>query len=167
MWANLRVRLAPWNRFKASSKLWYFNWPFQDGTSFVDHSCYFCPVLCASVYWCLVVTCWDRAGLLVFVFDVFLWVCYFPISILGQVWYFIVSIPDLCLLSYCHIFTCCEILHPTFCRVWSGSILFAKYTYDKQNWYLKVATILFETLLEHTLATNITHNRISCFKRRK
>ena len=26
--------------------------------------------------------------------------CYFPISILGQVWYLIVSIPDLCCLSY-------------------------------------------------------------------
>ena len=25
-----------------------------------------------------------------------LWVCYFPIGILGQVWYLIVSIPDLC-----------------------------------------------------------------------
>ena len=27
-------------------------------------------------------------------------VCYFPIGILGQVWYLIVSIPDLCTLSY-------------------------------------------------------------------
>ena len=26
--------------------------------------------------------------------------CYFPIGILGQVWYLIVSIPDLCRLSY-------------------------------------------------------------------
>ena len=29
-----------------------------------------------------------------------MWVCYFPIGILGQVWYLIVSIPDLCRLSY-------------------------------------------------------------------
>ena len=29
-----------------------------------------------------------------------LWVCYFPIGILGQVWYLIVSIPDLCTLTY-------------------------------------------------------------------
>ena len=29
-----------------------------------------------------------------------LWVCHFPISILGQVWYLIVSIPDLCTLTY-------------------------------------------------------------------
>ena len=29
-----------------------------------------------------------------------LWVCHFPIGILGQVWYLIVSIPDLCNLTY-------------------------------------------------------------------
>ena len=33
-----------------------------------------------------------------------LWVCHFPIGILGQVWYLIVSIPDLCNLTY---FLCC------------------------------------------------------------
>ena len=31
-----------------------------------------------------------------------LWVCYFPIGILSQVWYLIVSIPDLCTLTYSH-----------------------------------------------------------------
>ena len=31
---------------------------------------------------------------------VLLWVCHFPIGILGQVWYLIVSIPDLCTLTY-------------------------------------------------------------------
>ena len=29
-----------------------------------------------------------------------LWVCHFPIGILGQMWYLIVSIPDLCTLTY-------------------------------------------------------------------
>ena len=29
-----------------------------------------------------------------------LWICHFPIGILGQVWYLIVSIPDLCNLTY-------------------------------------------------------------------
>ena len=29
-----------------------------------------------------------------------LWVCRFPIGILGQVWYLIVSIPDLCTFTY-------------------------------------------------------------------
>ena len=32
--------------------------------------------------------------------QVTLCVCYFPIGILGQVWYLIISIPDLCTLSY-------------------------------------------------------------------
>ena len=43
----------------------YFYWPFQVGTSFVDHLCYLCFVfvmpLCKSVYLCLVDTCWERA----------------------------------------------------------------------------------------------------------
>ena len=34
---------APLNRFKPSSKIFY--WPFQGGASFVDHLCYFCLVL--------------------------------------------------------------------------------------------------------------------------
>ena len=29
-----------------------------------------------------------------------MWVCHFPIGIQGQVWYLIVSIPDLCTLTY-------------------------------------------------------------------
>ena len=31
-------------------------------------------------------------------------VCHLPIGILGRVWYLIVSIPDLCELSYLHYF---------------------------------------------------------------
>ena len=60
-----------------------------------------CLVLlsCTSVYWCLVVTCWDRADLLALVCDVLLWSCHFPIGILDQMWCLIVSIPDLCPLS--------------------------------------------------------------------
>ena len=56
--------------------------------------------LCASVYMCLVVTCWEKADLLALICGVLLRVCYFPIGILGQVWYLIVSIPDLCTLTY-------------------------------------------------------------------
>ena len=33
-----------------------------------------------------------------------LWVCHFPIGILGQVWYLIVSIPDLCNLTYFNVY---------------------------------------------------------------
>ena len=58
-----RVRLALWNWFKPSSKIIY--WPFQGCTSFVELLCFFCLVfamsLCASVYMCFVVTCWERA----------------------------------------------------------------------------------------------------------
>ena len=68
------------------------------------HSCYFWCVFvmrsCASFYCCLMVTCWERADRLALVCDVLLRVCYFPIGILGQVWYLILSIPDLCPLFY-------------------------------------------------------------------
>ena len=56
--------------------------------------------LCASVYMCLVVTCWERADLLALVCGILLLVCHFPIGILVQVWYLIVLILDLCTLTY-------------------------------------------------------------------
>ena len=69
----------------------------------MDLLCFFCLVfaipLYASVYMCLVVTWWERADLWAFVCGVLLCVCYFPIGILGQVWYWIVSIPDFCTLT--------------------------------------------------------------------
>ena len=62
----------------------------------------------ASVHCCLVVTCWERADLLALVCDVYCVFVIFSCGILGQVWYLIVSIPDLCHLSYfcypnCHL----------------------------------------------------------------
>ena len=54
----------------------------------------------ASVHCCLVVTCWERADLLALVGDVYCIFVTFPCGILGQMWYLIVSFPDLCLLSY-------------------------------------------------------------------
>ena len=55
-------------------------------------------VCCAFVRVCLLMpcACWERADLLALVCDVKL----FPLVSLGQVWYLIVSIPDLCPLSY-------------------------------------------------------------------
>ena len=53
-----------------------------------------------SVHRCLVATCWERADLLALVGDVYCIFVTFPLGILGQVWYLIVSFPDLCLLSY-------------------------------------------------------------------
>ena len=100
--SELWVRLAPLNRFKPSSKIFY--WPFQGGTSFVDLLC-FCSVLCLL---CFVRVClyvlrghllgkgWPLGSRL----WCLLWVCHFPIGILGQVWYLIVSIPDLCNHTY-------------------------------------------------------------------
>ena len=105
--SELRVRLAPLNRFKPSSKIFY--WPFQGGTSFVDLLC-FCSVLCLL---CFVRVClyvlrghllgkgWPLGSRL----WCLLWVCHFPIGILGQVWYLIVSIPDLCNLTYFDLLT--------------------------------------------------------------
>ena len=100
--SELRVRLAPLNRFKPSGEVFY--WPFQGGTSFVDLLC-FCSVLCllCFVHVCLYVLCghllgkgWPLGSRL----WCLLWVCHFPIGILGQVWYLIVSIPDLCTITY-------------------------------------------------------------------
>ena len=49
-----------------------------------------------SVHCNLVVTCWERAGLLALLCVVFSCVLVtFPCCVLGQVWYLIVSIPDL------------------------------------------------------------------------
>ena len=98
--SELRVGMAPWNQFKPSSEIFY--WPFR--YIFSGSLCFFCRVfvmpLSASVYLCLVVTCWERADLLALICGVKLWVCHFPFGILGQVWYLIVSIPDLCTLTY-------------------------------------------------------------------
>ena len=83
-----------------------FYWPFQGGTSFVDLLC-FCSVLCLL---CFVRVClyvlrghllgkgWPLGSPL----WCLLWVCHFPIGVLGQVWYLIVLIPDLCNLTYFH-----------------------------------------------------------------
>ena len=54
----------------------------------------------ASVHCCIVVTCRGWADLLALVGDVYCIFVTFPSGILSQVWCLIVSIPDLCLLSY-------------------------------------------------------------------
>ena len=114
--SELWVRLAPWNRFKPSSKIFY--WPFEDGTSFVDLLCLmFVMPLCAYVFACLVVTA--EKGLtswLSFVVPNCL-VCHFPFGILVQVWYLIVSIPDLCTLTYLYL-RCISIWCVSHWRVW-------------------------------------------------
>ena len=92
---------APVNRFKSSSKIFYCL--FQGGTSFVDLLC-FCSVLCLLCLCARLFNCalWSPAlkGLTSWLsFVVSNWVYHFPIGILR-----IVSIPDLCTLTYltCH-----------------------------------------------------------------
>ena len=53
-----------------------------------------------SAHCCLVVTCWERAGLLALVGDVYCIFVSFPCVMMGQVWYLVVSFPDLCRLSF-------------------------------------------------------------------
>ena len=56
-------------------------------------------VSCVSHAFGLMVTCWERADLLALVGDVYCIFVTFLCGILGQVWYLIVSFPDLCHLS--------------------------------------------------------------------
>ena len=140
--SELRVRLAPLNRFKPSSKIFY--WPFQGGTSFVDLLC-FCSVLCllCFVRVCLYVLCghllgksWPLGSRL----WCLLWVCHFPIGILGQVWYLIVSIPDLCTITYFE-----YLMNKLKCGCFIGHytrILFYKY-----SWIYKYSLLNGETSL--------------------
>ena len=88
----------------------------------------FCPVctmsLCTSVYLSFVVTCWERADLMALVCSVLLRVCHFPIGILGQVWYLIVSIPDLCTLTY-FVFVMLSVYNYLVVTCWLSADLFA------------------------------------------
>ena len=54
-----------------------------------------------SVLCSLVVTCWEMANILALLYVMFSCVFVtFPCGVLGQMWYLIVLIPDLCHLSY-------------------------------------------------------------------
>ena len=90
-----RVRLARretgLNNLLTVQRRCFFCWSFMLSLSCIC----FVMLSCASVSWCLVVTCWERTDLLALVCDVT-----FPFGILGQVWYLIVLIPDFCPLFY-------------------------------------------------------------------
>ena len=95
------VRLAPSNWFKPSSIIFLLSIPrpyffcgsFVFFVSCVSHAF-------SYVHCCLVVTCWERTGLLALVGDVYCIFVTFPCGILGQVLDLIVSFPDLCHFSY-------------------------------------------------------------------
>ena len=71
----------------------------------MDHLCYFCIVFVMLSH-LLIAALWSPAGkgLASWLWFVVLncVVVTFPFGILGQVWYLIVSIPDICPLSYFH-----------------------------------------------------------------
>ena len=93
----IRVRLVPSNMFKPSSNF------LTDRSKAVLLLLIFF-VICVSyhtvlpVHGNLVITCWERADLLTLLYVMFSCVFItFPDGVLGQVWYMIVWVPDLCL----------------------------------------------------------------------
>ena len=82
-----------------SPQVKYFYWSFKGGTSLLDHLCYFCIVF-VMLSRLLIAALWSPAGK-----GLTSWLAFgvlncvivtFPFGILGQVWYLIVPIPDLC-----------------------------------------------------------------------
>ena len=101
--SEIRVRLVPLNKYMPSSKKKTYCL-FQGGASFVDHFCNLCFV--SVMLTCLFIAAlWSPAGkgLTSWLSCVWCFSCVlvtFPYGVLGQVWYLIVSIPDLFLLPY-------------------------------------------------------------------
>ena len=96
--SELRARLTPCDWFKPSSEIFLLTVP---GRCFFCGSFVSCVSLAfASVRCCLVVACWERADLLALVCGVCCVFVAFQCEVLGQVWYLIVSFPDLCCFSY-------------------------------------------------------------------
>ena len=74
---------------------------------FMIHICLCYAVL--SVPCSLMITCWERLGLLALLYiTVVFFLCFvtFPYGASGKVWYLIVSIPDLCFPFYFYTITC-------------------------------------------------------------
>ena len=61
----------------------------------MDHLCFVFLMLSS-----LLIAAWERAELLAPVGDVYCIIVTFPCGILGQVWFLIASVLDLCCLSY-------------------------------------------------------------------
>ena len=100
--SELRVRLAPWNQFKHSCKKVFLTAPrryfFCGSFVFFCFLCFSCFRVC-SLLPCghLLEKGWPLSSFLVMFIIFFVT---FPFGILGQVWYLMVSFPDLCRLSY-------------------------------------------------------------------
>ena len=109
----------------------YFYWPFQGGTSFVDHLCYLCLVFVMLT--CLFIAPWGYllgkglpVGSGLWCLIVFV---NFPCGVLDQVWYLIVSIPDLC-----HFFTL--IFHVNSTHIGKYFLIFKGYCIYGCIWHL-------------------------------
>ena len=94
-----------------------------------------------SVHCSLVVTCWERTNLLALLYVTFS--CVFvtePCGVLGQVWYLIVSIPDICLLHY-FVITCLERadLLAHLCVVFPWVFVTFTFSVSGRMWYLLVS----------------------------
>ena len=103
--SELRVSLTLWNWFKPSSKILILT---------VPRRCFLCRSFVCCFFCVLFFSCFCVCSLLPYghllgkgwplgsCWWCLLYLCYFPCGILCQVWYLIVSFPDLCLLSYLH-----------------------------------------------------------------
>ena len=82
----MQLKLAPWNWFKPSSKMFFF---YRSKAVLLFWIICVIYVLCLScfrvVHCCLVVTCWERADLMDLVCDVSLCFCHFPMWYPGSV----------------------------------------------------------------------------------
>ena len=96
--SKLRVRLAPWNRFKSSSKIFLLTVPRRLLPLWIICVlCFLCFRVCSLLPCChLLGKGWPLGSCR----DVYCVFVTFPCGILNQVWYLIVSFPDLCRLSY-------------------------------------------------------------------
>ena len=99
---KLRVRLIPLNMFKPLSivLLMIPRWCFFCGCFLLFMFHVFTIYAVLSVPCSLVITCRERADLLTFFVMFYCVFVTFPYGTMGQLWYFIVLISDLCLLLY-------------------------------------------------------------------
>ena len=112
----------------------FYYWPFQGSASFVENVCYICLVF-DMLFRLFIAALWSPAGK-----RVTSWLLFvrsncdfvtFPCGILGQVWYLIVLIPDLCRLSN----------FVSIIRLWRLYCLLApNLTYE---WYVEVHSLCF------------------------
>ena len=68
--------------------------------------------------------------------------CHFPIRILGQVWYLIISIPDFCTLTYCNEFNA-HLIHIKQVLLFYNTVLSVVYAEDGLAGMTKITSVLY------------------------